>query len=134
MAGMNECFMVESRNGGRKWHGMRDISTPGIDARDFCPLQTQARHQAALIEEKGISPAVDSGGGQGCGHATIDDDEARAAAELPAIGAVEIADGGFIHKEERVAESLYSGLQAPGGGGRLVKPRDAAVAEQPFPA
>lgn len=136
--GMKACIIVIMKD---RWKievgvvgetGARDevTSATGIDARDFGALQAQSRHQAALVKEECIRSAVDGGGGQTAGQTTIDDDKARAAAYFPTTGTVDVADGGVIHQEKRVAEFLDASLQAPGSGGGLIEPGSTTVAAE----
>jgi len=49
-----------------------------------------------------IGALVEGGGGEGTGQALVNDDQTRAAADLPPAAAVEVADGVVIHEKQRV--------------------------------
>lgn len=110
-------FMIGGRGGSPAW----------IDTSDLGPLQSEACHQAALVEDEGEGTSIEIGGIHGSRHPAIRDYQTWAATDVPATTAVHILDGTIIHQEERVTEVLDASLQAPRSRSRLEKPADAAV-------
>src|SRR6266567_2325951 len=81
------------------------------DPGDLRALYAEARHQPLLIEDEGIDVLRDRGAGERLADARVDDNDARADAELPAVAPVEIGERAVVHEEEGVTEDLDAGLQ-----------------------
>ena len=90
----------------------RSTSRAGsIDSRDFRSLDTQPSHQSLLIESEGIDAAVHRLGAYSSSHTFIHHDQARGGTDRPTVRLVHPIDRSLIHQEERVTESLDTGLQ-----------------------
>src|SRR5580698_11492208 len=79
---------------------------------DLRALQAETRHQALLVEDKGVHIVLQSRGRQRLCDTFVDDHDAGTYADLPAIALVQVLDGLVIHQEERVAKRLHARLQA----------------------
>src|SRR5262245_17817255 len=100
------------------------------DPRDLRSLDADPGHETLLVEDEGVHVARDRVAGDGLPDALVDDDDARADAELETVGRVELVERGVVHEEERVAELLYARLEAVGRGDGVVVAGHLAVLAQ----
>ena len=83
-------------------------------ARDLGSFQSDTRHQAALTERKGIDVLRCRGGGHAARKPAIDNHNAGAGTNRPAIASLQVVERGIVHEEQGVAEGLYTRLQSIG--------------------
>src|SRR5262245_35440287 len=101
-----------------------------VDPRDLRPLDARPGHEPLLAEDEGVDVARDRVAGHGPPHALVDDDDARADADLEAVGRVELVERGLGHEEERVSELLHARLEPVRGGDGVVVAGDLAALEE----
>ena len=87
-----------------------------VDPHDFGALKTKAGHQTLLVESERVDAAMHGIGAEAPRHSFIDDDDARAGADLPAARVVYPIHRLLVHQEEHVTVFLNARLQAIGGG------------------
>src|SRR5262249_43064563 len=85
-----------------------------VDFRDLRALETDPTHQALLVEDKSIHTLLQCCGRHTLAESLIHHDQARPAADLPAVTLVKILHRGFIHKKQHVTKLLNSGLETIG--------------------
>src|SRR5215471_4178860 len=102
----------------------------GIDPSDLRALQAESRHQPSLAEENRIDILARGGGRETGGGAFVQDDDARARADLPAVAVFEILQRLVTHEEQSIAKLLGAGLQAIRCRHRVVIPNCLALLAQ----
>src|SRR6266480_3516899 len=77
-----------------------------VDPHDFGALKTKGGHQTLLVESERVDAAMHGIGAEAPRHSFIDDDDARAGADLPAARVVYPILFFLVHQEERVSVFL----------------------------
>src|SRR5258706_12011211 len=75
-----------------------------IDSTDLRALQAEPCHQPFLVEEDRIDIVFGCHGREGRGGAGVQNDDARASADLPAVVVSEILQRRVTHEEQGIAK------------------------------
>src|SRR5439155_6571258 len=87
------------------------IYSLSVDPHDLGALEPKACHQTLLIENEGVDPAMQGISAETASHSFINDDDARAGANLPAAGVVYPVHSFLVHQKKSIAIFLNTRLQ-----------------------
>ncbi len=93
-------------------------------------MEAEPRHETLLVENERVDVVLEGQRGHRPRLARVDDDNARADADFPAIAAVQILKRLVVHQKQHIAERLHAGLQAIGRRHGIIVRDKLAVPQQ----